>query len=82
MPLPKTSAKIVSGVWPAHEETVMIGMKRNAALALLHLARDIELIACQLIVQEGETVKLKKGQYNHLLQSAETLKRAVADITR
>ncbi len=80
--MPKTSATIVPGVWPAHKETVMIGMKRNAALALLHLARDIEMIACQLTVQESETVRLTKGQYDYLLESAETLKRGVADITR
>lgn len=60
----------------------MIGMERIAATGLLDLARDLEMVACQLIGQGHESVQLSEVQYDQILQSADMLKHVVAAITR
>ncbi len=60
----------------------MIGMERFAVMGLLDLARDLEMVACQLIGQGNDTVQLSQDQYDHILQSADMLKHVVAAITR
>lgn len=60
----------------------MIGVERSAATGLLDLARDLEMVASQLIGQGNETVQLSEDQYDQIRQSADMLKHVVAAITR
>ncbi len=60
----------------------MIGMERIAATGLLDVARELEMVACQLIGQKSETVELSKDQYDMILQSADMLHHVVEAITR
>lgn len=55
----------------------MIGMEPISVIELLDLARDLEMVACQVIGQGNETVQLSDNQYDQILKSADMLKHVV-----